>query len=50
MLLEFWRLAAEGTNRHDPPGKIAALLDRDPEALVVALGQAAAGPNRRSRW
>lgn len=35
-VLEFWRLAAEGTDRHDSPGKIAALLDRDPEALLIA--------------
>ncbi|MEO3799987.1 GNAT family N-acetyltransferase [Nonomuraea sp. B1E8] len=35
-VLEFWLLAAEGTDRHDSPGKVAALLARDPEALLIA--------------
>lgn len=36
-VLEFWRSAAEGTDRHDRPEAVAALLERDPEALLVAV-------------
>ncbi|MFI6482329.1 GNAT family N-acetyltransferase [Nonomuraea sp. NPDC050663] len=35
-LLDFWVLAAEGTDRRDSPDKVAALLERDPQALLVA--------------
>ncbi|TDE24064.1 GNAT family N-acetyltransferase [Nonomuraea mesophila] len=35
-VLAFWVLAAEGTDRHDSPDKVAALLARDPEALLIA--------------
>ncbi|MEV0583870.1 GNAT family N-acetyltransferase [Nonomuraea sp. NPDC050310] len=35
-ILAFWAEAAEGTDRHDSAGKVLALLDRDPEALLVA--------------
>ncbi|MDP4502045.1 GNAT family N-acetyltransferase [Nonomuraea turcica] len=35
-VLDFWVLAAEGTDRHDSPDKVAALLARDPEALLIA--------------
>ncbi|MFG1948911.1 GNAT family N-acetyltransferase [Nonomuraea sp. NPDC048826] len=35
-VLEFWLHAAEGTDRQDSAGKVHALLDRDPEALLLA--------------
>lgn len=35
-IMKFWVEAAEGTDRHDSPDKVLALLDRDPEALLVA--------------
>ncbi|GAA3157655.1 GNAT family N-acetyltransferase [Planomonospora alba] len=35
-LLAFWLTAAEGTDRHDDPAKVAALIERDPEAVLVA--------------
>ncbi|GAA0978539.1 GNAT family N-acetyltransferase [Acrocarpospora macrocephala] len=34
-VLEFWRQAAEGTDRHDDPAKVAALIERDPESLLI---------------
>lgn len=35
-VLAFWRLAAEGTDRHDSPEAYAALVERDPDALLIA--------------
>ncbi|GAA1014453.1 N-acetyltransferase [Acrocarpospora pleiomorpha] len=35
-VLEFWVRAAEGTDRHDDPAKVAALIERDPESLLIA--------------
>ncbi|MFE0463890.1 GNAT family N-acetyltransferase [Kitasatospora sp. NPDC058965] len=35
-LLEFWSRAAEGTSISDDPVGVARLLERDPEALIVA--------------
>lgn len=35
-VLEFWLHAAEGTDRHDSAGKVRALVERDPEALLLA--------------
>ncbi|MEU6730964.1 GNAT family N-acetyltransferase [Nonomuraea wenchangensis] len=35
-VLDFWLLAAEGTDRHDSPDKVVALVERDPEALLIA--------------
>ncbi|MEV4284799.1 GNAT family N-acetyltransferase [Nonomuraea bangladeshensis] len=35
-VLDFWLLAAEGTDRHDSPDKVVALVERDPEALLLA--------------
>ncbi|MGF1431736.1 GNAT family N-acetyltransferase [Kitasatospora sp. LaBMicrA B282] len=35
-LLAFWAAAAEGTSITDDPAGLARLLDRDPEALLVA--------------
>jgi ribosomal protein S18 acetylase RimI-like enzyme len=35
-ILRFWRIAAEATDRHDTAEGIAALIRRDPQALVVA--------------
>ncbi|WP_436763679.1 GNAT family N-acetyltransferase [Streptosporangium sp. V21-05] len=35
-LLAFWLVAAEGTDRHDDPAKVAALIGRDPEAVLIA--------------
>ncbi|GAA3090766.1 GNAT family N-acetyltransferase [Streptosporangium carneum] len=35
-LLAFWLEAAEGTDRHDDPAKVLALVERDPEALLIA--------------
>ncbi|GII58489.1 N-acetyltransferase [Planotetraspora thailandica] len=35
-VLAFWLDAAEGTDRHDDPEKVAALIERDPEALLIA--------------
>ncbi|WP_329571018.1 GNAT family N-acetyltransferase [Kitasatospora sp. NBC_01266] len=35
-LLAFWSRAAEGTSITDDPAGLARLLDRDPEALIVA--------------
>ncbi|MEU7888534.1 GNAT family N-acetyltransferase [Microbispora bryophytorum] len=35
-VLRFWLDAAENTDRHDDAGKVVALIERDPEALLVA--------------
>ncbi|GAA5073128.1 ribosomal protein S18 acetylase RimI-like enzyme [Thermocatellispora tengchongensis] len=35
-MLAFWLEAAEGTDRHDSAAKVEALIERDPEALLVA--------------
>ncbi|WP_219506256.1 GNAT family N-acetyltransferase [Nonomuraea ceibae] len=35
-VLDFWLHAAEGTDRRDSPDKVTALLERDPEALLIA--------------
>ncbi|GAA0435294.1 GNAT family N-acetyltransferase [Acrocarpospora corrugata] len=35
-ILEFWVEAAEGTDRRDDPNKVVALIERDPEALLIA--------------
>ncbi|GAA2399976.1 GNAT family N-acetyltransferase [Nonomuraea africana] len=35
-VLAFWLEAAEGTDRHDSADKVVALVDRDPEALLLA--------------
>ncbi|MCG5219889.1 GNAT family N-acetyltransferase [Streptosporangium sp. KLBMP 9127] len=35
-VMEFWLDAAEGTDRHDSPDKVLALIERDPEALLIA--------------
>ncbi|MEU7454253.1 GNAT family N-acetyltransferase [Streptosporangium roseum] len=35
-LLSFWIEAAEGTDRHDDPAKVVALVERDPEAVLIA--------------
>ncbi|MFD8558758.1 hypothetical protein ACWDOR_24910 [Streptosporangium canum] len=35
-LLSFWIEAAEGTDRHDDPAKVVALIERDPEAVLIA--------------
>jgi ribosomal protein S18 acetylase RimI-like enzyme len=35
-ILDFWVRAAEGTDRRDDPLKVAALIERDPEALLIA--------------
>ncbi|WP_090940703.1 GNAT family N-acetyltransferase [Nonomuraea jiangxiensis] len=35
-VLTFWVAAAEGTDRHDDPEKVVQLLERDPEALLIA--------------
>ncbi|MEV4247296.1 GNAT family N-acetyltransferase [Streptosporangium canum] len=35
-LLSFWIEAAEGTDRHDDPAKVGALIERDPEAVLIA--------------
>ncbi|WP_035839996.1 GNAT family N-acetyltransferase [Kitasatospora azatica] len=35
-LLAFWARAAEGTSITDDPAGVARLLERDPEALIVA--------------
>ncbi|MEU4410457.1 GNAT family N-acetyltransferase [Streptosporangium sp. NPDC023963] len=43
-LLAFWLVAAEGTDRHDDPAKVVALIERDPEAVLIAeIGQKMAG-------
>ncbi|WP_066373701.1 GNAT family N-acetyltransferase [Herbidospora mongoliensis] len=34
-LLAFWLVAGEGTDRRDDPAKVHALIERDPEALLV---------------
>ncbi|WP_459802449.1 GNAT family N-acetyltransferase [Herbidospora sp. RD11066] len=34
-ILTFWVAAAEGTDRRDDPAKVHALIERDPEALLV---------------
>ncbi|TKK85068.1 GNAT family N-acetyltransferase [Herbidospora galbida] len=34
-ILTFWVAAAEGTDRRDDPAKVVALIERDPEALLV---------------
>ncbi|AWS47227.1 GNAT family N-acetyltransferase [Streptosporangium sp. 'caverna'] len=35
-LLAFWLEAAEGTDRRDDPAKVVALIERDPEAVLIA--------------
>ncbi|GAA1281668.1 N-acetyltransferase [Planotetraspora silvatica] len=35
-LLAFWRVAAEGTDRHDDSAKVEALIEHDPEAVLIA--------------
>ncbi|WSA17916.1 hypothetical protein OHB15_01160 [Streptosporangium subroseum] len=35
-LLAFWIEAAEGTGRRDDPAKVVALIERDPEAVLIA--------------
>ncbi|WP_214111310.1 GNAT family N-acetyltransferase [Acrocarpospora catenulata] len=35
-ILEFWRRAAENTDRQDDASKVTALIDHDPDALLVA--------------
>ncbi|MEU8385985.1 GNAT family N-acetyltransferase [Streptosporangium sp. NPDC048865] len=35
-LLAFWLVAAEGTDRRDDPAKVVALIERDPEAVLIA--------------
>ncbi|WP_440071513.1 GNAT family N-acetyltransferase [Streptosporangium sp. OZ121] len=43
-LLAFWLVAAEGTDRHDDPAKVVALIERDPEAVLIAeIGGKTAG-------
>lgn len=36
-VLEFWKVAAEGTDRDDDAGAVQALLARDPDALLLAV-------------
>ncbi|WP_301129600.1 GNAT family N-acetyltransferase [Streptomyces cacaoi] len=54
-VLAFWRLAAEGTSVSDDRDGVARLLDRDPEALLLAerggerLGTVIAGCGGTSR-
>jgi ribosomal protein S18 acetylase RimI-like enzyme len=48
-VLEFWRSAAEGTSISDDPDGVRTLIERDPEALLLAVeaDQAdEAGPDR----
>ncbi|MBN1171155.1 MAG: GNAT family N-acetyltransferase [Micromonosporaceae bacterium] len=35
-VLGFWRFAAENTNRNDTADAVRRLLDRDPDALILA--------------
>lgn len=35
-LLEFWARAAEGTDRHDDPAKVTALIAHDAESVLIA--------------
>ncbi|MEU8269915.1 GNAT family N-acetyltransferase [Sphaerisporangium sp. NPDC049002] len=35
-VLAFWLVAAEGTDRHDSAESVRRLIERDPEALLVA--------------
>ncbi|GAA2150704.1 GNAT family N-acetyltransferase [Actinomadura napierensis] len=35
-VLEFWKLAGEGTDRHDSSQGYLALIERDPHSLLVA--------------
>ncbi|MBO4269536.1 GNAT family N-acetyltransferase [Microbispora triticiradicis] len=35
-VLRFWLEAAENTDRHDDAAKVTALVERDPEALLIA--------------
>jgi ribosomal protein S18 acetylase RimI-like enzyme len=36
-VLEFWRTAAEGTSISDDPDGVRTLIERDPEALLLAV-------------
>ncbi|MBV1849417.1 GNAT family N-acetyltransferase [Catellatospora tritici] len=36
-VLTFWLLAAEGTDRHDAAPAVTRLIDRDPDALLLAV-------------
>jgi ribosomal protein S18 acetylase RimI-like enzyme len=42
-VLEFWRAAAEGTSISDDPVGVRTLIERDPEALLLALEASQAG-------
>ncbi|KAA9374392.1 GNAT family N-acetyltransferase [Microbispora cellulosiformans] len=35
-VLRFWLESAENTDRHDDAAKVTALVERDPEALIIA--------------
>lgn len=37
IVLDFWKLAAEGTNREDSAPALVRLLERDPAALMLAV-------------
>ncbi|ANP53518.1 ribosomal protein S18 acetylase RimI-like enzyme [Streptomyces griseochromogenes] len=38
-VLAFWRTAAEGTSISDDRAGVERLVDRDPEALILAMGR-----------
>ena len=42
-VLEFWRTAAEGTSISDDPNGVRILIERDPEALLLATEADQAG-------
>jgi ribosomal protein S18 acetylase RimI-like enzyme len=45
-VLEFWRTAAEGTSISDDPDGVRTLIERDPEALLLAVDAADAADGR----
>ncbi|MEU8259350.1 GNAT family N-acetyltransferase [Micromonospora sp. NPDC048999] len=49
-VLAFWRLAAEGTDRHDTAEAVHRLVARDPDALLLAVDQGAAIGSLIAGW
>ncbi|MBF9070062.1 GNAT family N-acetyltransferase [Streptacidiphilus sp. NEAU-YB345] len=47
-VLDFWRLAAEGTSITDDVAGVTRLVERDPDALILAKLSAGAGDSARA--
>ncbi|MFD2763734.1 GNAT family N-acetyltransferase [Micromonospora eburnea] len=49
-VLAFWRLAAEGTDRHDTAEAVHRLVARDPHALLLAVDRGAVVGSLIAGW